>query len=206
MDEIIRHCKIRAGSDRAFSLLELLVVLAIVSVLAALSFSSLVSSLAGSKLNSAGQIVADSIGLARQEAVARDRNVQVRFYQITNGTFQGWCALQLLRVEQTSSGAALVPVTHVILLPDGVIISASSTLSPLLTADTALQGTVALPIYGNTAYAGFYFLPSGSVESALNNANNFITLQNATATGSPPANYSTVQIDTISGKVTTYRP
>ncbi len=199
MDEINRAHPSRSH-DEAFSLVELLVVLAIVSILAVLATPSLVSALTSGKLNTASQLVADSVALARQEAVAKDRNVQVRFYKITTGPFQGWRALQVVRVEQTSSGSSLVPVTKVRLLPDGVIASATPALSPLLTADTAISGSVSLPIYGASPYAGFYFLPSGAVESALTSANNFITLQNASAAGSPPADYSTLQINPVTGK------
>ncbi len=189
-----------------FSLIELLVVVAIISLLAVLAMPSLSSALTASKLNSASQMVADSIALARQEAVTKDRDVQVRFYKITTGPFQGWRALQVIRVEQTSSGSTLVPVTKVTTLPDGMIVSPAATLSPLLTADSTVQGTVNLPIYGNTSYSGFYFLPSGSIENVLNSGNNFLTLQSVTATGSPPPNYSAIQINPVTGKVTTYRP
>jgi len=201
-----RHLHATTRSATAFSLVELLVVLAIVSVLAVLATPALMSTLASSKLNSASQTVADSVTLARQEAVAKDRNVQVRFYNLTTGTFQGWRAIQVVRVEQTSSGSTLVPVTKVRLLPDGVIVSPMSALSPLLTADSAISGAITLPVYGNASYSGFYFLPSGSVENALSSANNFITIQNASAPGSPPADYSTVQVNPVTGKVITYRP
>jgi len=190
----------------AFSLIELLVVIAIVSILAVLTLPSLSSALTASKLNSASQSVADSIALARQEAVTADRDVQVRFYNITTGQFQGWRAFQVIQVEQTSSGSTLVPVTRVRLLPDGMIISPTSKLSPLLTADSAISGTVNLPVYGNTSYAGFYFLPNGSMESTLTSGNSFLTLQSATAVGSPPADYSTIQINPVTGKTITYRP
>ncbi len=152
MDEMIDHRKLQSKSGRhrldagtaAFSLIELLVVLAIVALVAVLTLPSLSSALNASKLDSASQTVADSIALARQEAVTKDRDVQVRFYNMTTGSFQGWRALQIIRVEQTPSGSTLVPVTKVRPLPDGVIISPTSTLSPLLTADPVISGTVNL--------------------------------------------------------------
>jgi len=203
MDEMRTPFQSRAAG---FSLVELLVVLAIVAILVVITLPSLSSALTASKLNSASQIVADSIGQARQEAVAKDRDVQVRFYKVATGQLTGWRALQVVRVEQTASGSTLVPVTKVKLLPDGVIISPTAALSALLTADSTISGTVNLPEYGTTSYAGFYFLPSGSIENALSSANNFLTLQSATASGSPPSDYSTLQVNPVTGKVTVYRP
>ncbi len=199
------RCHSGAAMD-AFSLIELLVVLAIASILIVVTLPSLSSALSSSKLNSASQTVADSIGQARQEAVTKDRNVQVRFYNITTGALQGWRALQVVRVEQTSSGSTLVPVTKVRLLPDGVIISPTPALSPLLTADSAISGTVNLPVYGNVSYAGFYFLPSGSIENAVNSANNFLHCRSQRR----PARLLRIIVPSrstrVTGKVITYRP
>lgn len=187
-------------TSRGFSLIELLVVLAIIGIVAVLAIPSISLALVGSRIDSAGQMISDSFGQARQEAVAKDRDVQVRFYKLTSG----WCAFQIFRAEPSASGSTLVAVTPVRLLPQGIVIS--STLSPLLTADAAISGTVTLPVYGATAYAGFYFLPSGQTESALTTQNNYVTVQGAHASGSPPSNYSTLQINLVTGKVEAYRP
>jgi uncharacterized protein (TIGR02596 family) len=189
---------------RGFSLIELLVVLAVVSILAVIAIPAMNSSMTSTKLTAAGQMISDTIGLARQEAVTKDRDVQVRFYNIGANTWPGWRAIQVLRVEPTSSGSSLVAVTKLRLLPDAIILS--STLSPMVSADPAVTGTTTLPIYGTATYGGFCFLPSGEVESALTTANNYVTVQSATAQGSPPANYSTLQVNLTTGKVTTYRP
>ncbi len=189
---------------RGFSLVEVLVVLAVISVVAVIALPALSSSMTSSKLTAAGQMISDTIALARQEAVTKDRNVQVRFYNFSGNAWPGWRAMQILRVEPTSSGTSLVAVTKMRLLPDAIVLS--STLSPLLSADPAVVGSTTLPVYGNASYGGFYFTPSGEVESALTTQNNYVTVQSVTATGSPPPNYSTLQVNLTTGKVTTYRP
>ena len=188
----------------AFSLIEVLVVLGVISIVAVLTLPTLNSAFTSAKINSATQMIADTIALARQEAVAKDRYVQVRFYKITTGTQQGWRAIQVFRMEPNSGGSTTVAVTRLQTLPDGIILS--PTLSPLLTADSAISGTDTLPIYGSTSYGGFCFLPSGETENSLTAQNNYITVQNATSPGAPPSNYSTLQVNLVTGKVITYRP
>jgi len=202
--EQVKHPSRWGWPGRGFSLVELLVVLAIVSVLAVLTIPAMNSSMTSTKLTAAGQMISDTIGLARQEAVTKDRDVQVRFYNISANMWPGWRAIQVLRVEPSSSGSTLVAVTKLRLLPDAIILS--PTLSPLVSADPAVAGTTTLPVYGTVSYGGFYFVPSGEVESALTTANNYVTLQSATAKGSPPPNYSTLQVNLTTGKVATYRP
>ncbi len=64
---------------RAFSLLEILAVVAILEILMVLVAPAIVSSLGSSNLNKAGQTIGDQIALARQEALTRNREVQIRF-------------------------------------------------------------------------------------------------------------------------------
>jgi uncharacterized protein (TIGR02596 family) len=199
-----RHsrCQIREG----FSLVELLVVIAIMSILLVVAVPAVNSVQSAANIGRAGQIVGDSIALGRQEAVAKNREVEVRFYNFSTPQLSGWKGIQVFRVEQTTNGRVEVPITQVKVIPNGVMISASATVSPLLTADTTSTGSTNLKAYGNTGYAGFSFRPEGSISGAINDNNNYLTLQNGNATGTPPPNYCTLQINQITGKVTTFRP
>jgi uncharacterized protein (TIGR02596 family) len=191
----------------AFSLVELLVVIAILAVLAAVAFPAVSSILAGSTINRAGITATDSILRARQEAVTRSREVQVLFYNFsTPASAQGWRGFQVFRVEQSATGRTIVPSSRITLLPEGAVISSNAALSPLLFADANLQGTTNLPAYGSASYAGFRFRPNGSVSSEINLTNNFLTLQGGSSSGNPPPNYYTLQINPVTGKITAYRP
>ncbi len=71
--------------SRAFSLVELLVVTAVIVVLMAVAVPALNSVLAGSGVSRAGQMISDAFVLARQEAVSKNRDVYVRFFKFTDG-------------------------------------------------------------------------------------------------------------------------
>ncbi len=195
-------------SRRGFTLVEMLVVVAIVSLLAAMTIPAVNTVLNGTNINRAGELVGDQIRIARQEAVTKNREVDVRFYHLVNGSTTGWTGLQVWRVEQTATGASYVAVGKVITLPAGIIISDpdSTSLSPLLNADASMTGTSTVTSFGNVAYRGFSFRADGSPESVVSDSDNFLTLQGVKAAGSPPANYYTIQINSVTGKVIVYRP
>ena len=196
----------RPPSRRAFTLVELLVVLVIFSVVAVLAMPPLQSILTRSSLDRGGQMIGDNILRARQEAVSRNRDVEVRFYRITSGKLQGWCGIQSFRIEQNADGSTLAPIGPIAYLPSGIVIAESETLSPLLAADPTLRGSTNLPAYRDVVFAGFRYRANGSTGTELTTANNYLTVQSVTAPGAPPANYYTLQVNPITGKVTTFRP
>jgi prepilin-type N-terminal cleavage/methylation domain-containing protein len=65
--------------SRAFSLLELLIVIAILAMLSSVTVAGFNSIVASSRMDLAGRIVVDEIALARQMAVSRNENVLLRF-------------------------------------------------------------------------------------------------------------------------------
>lgn len=185
-----------------FSLLELLAVMAIVIVLCSLAAASFSEILMGSNLTRAGNLVADQCTLARQEAVTRNRNVEVRFFYLSQEASPAWRGLQVIRIEENGNQ---VPVGKLLVLPEGILISDSETLSPLMMAGDPILGTIESPTHGTLSYRAFRFRPNGSTGGALGSGN-FLTLRSAMAQGSPPANFCTVQVNPVTGKITTYRP
>lgn len=193
-------------STRGFSLTELLVVMAILGFFVVVAMPSFRTVFVGSNLNRAGQMIGDQMALARQEAVTKNREVRVHFYKIKTGNTEHYRAMQVWRVEPTETGTTTLPVSRLVVIPEGVIISPGNDLSPLLTADTSLVGTTTLSAFGNTSYVGYRYRADGSTDTSVTVSNDYLTLQNANATGTPPANYYTIQIDPLVGKVTVYRP
>ena len=193
--------KMSAPSHRAFSLVELLVVIAIMALLIAAAVPALSSVAQGSNLNRAGQMVGDQITQARLTAVSRNREVQVRLYELTNGLDSGWRGLQVWRMEQSATGSIGVPASRLLLLPEGVLIEPDR--SPLLDADATVAGVENLPSRGSVNYRGFRFRPNGAMSAGVSASNNYLTLRPVREGG---GNYYTVQVDPLTGKTTVYRP
>lgn len=186
-----------------FSLIELLTVIAILGILASLIVPAVGSISRGANLNRGGQMISDQLALARQEAVTRNRDVEVRFYQLTNGISTGWRGIQLFRIEQTPTGPVTNASSRISVVPEGIVM-ASNSLSPLITSSPA-SGTVHLPTYGATVFRAFRFRGNGSLETSVG-TNNYVTLYNAIDKASPPANYYTIQINPLTGKASVFRP
>lgn len=206
----------------SFSLVELLVVVAIMAMLLVVSLPSFQTITMGSNLSRGGQMVGDLIAQAHQEAVAKNREVRVCFYHFSTGQTPGWRAMQVFRIDPSSTSSTTTnAVTRLLTLPDGVIIAGSNppqsddTLSPLLNADLTSTDVpnVRLPGVGTSDGAvGFRFKASGSAYVSFDSQHNFLTLQNihdaknSQNSGVTPANYYAVQIDPVVGKITIYRP
>lgn len=173
-----------------FSLVELLVVIAILAFLTAVSLPAFNSITRGSNLQRAGQMIGDQFALARQEAVARNRDVIVQFYETTDSMNPGWRQVQMLRVEQSANGEVRnIPASRKLTLPDGIIIATNQNLSPLLGTSGAVR-----------------FRPSGSVGGSLSGTNNYLTLISSGDTENPPKNFVTLQLNPLTGKAATYQP
>lgn len=187
---------------RAVSLIEILTVLAVIGIMAVIATPAVSSLVRSSSLNSAGLMIADQFALARQEAVSKSRDIEVRFYFLTNGISPGWRGIQLWLLEQTPTGPVTRPCSRLAVIPDGTLISTN--LSPLLTA-APYSGSVTLPSRGPASFRSFRFRANGSPENAIG-TNNFITVINTGNADPAPQNYYTIQLNAVTGKATIFRP
>jgi uncharacterized protein (TIGR02596 family) len=195
-----------AMKDRAFSLVELLVVVAIIAAVSVLAFPAITSVTNGSALTRAGQMVADQFALARQEATGKNRDVQVRFVWKA-GQPDGWRGIQLWAAAPNDV-TDYRPMTRIAWLPEGTLISDVSTMSPLIDGPTMPETNAVFPGRGLTKYCGFRFRAGGGTDLSFNTSSNFVTVvhdHDAAATVAP-ANYAVVQVDPVNGRVRTYRP
>lgn len=190
---------------KAFSLIELLIVIVIMAIMVALSVPAMNSIAQGSGVNRAGQTVGDMIILGRQEAVAKNRDVEIRFVRVPasqNDGTEGLTALQLWVLTDTSAK----PVSRIGRLPQGVAISSNSMLSPLLGAEGSTAKSTNFGGLGNCSYVSFKIRANGSLSSSVTMSNNFLTVGLVSDTKIPPANHYSIRVNPITGRVSIYRP
>ncbi len=206
------------ASHRGFSLLELLVAVAIMVTAAVLVGPSSASMIDAWKLTLGGRNVVDKLNIARQRAISRNRTVEVRFYQYADsdaGEKTGAVASGKYRAFQTfeiNETGQYVPFGKVERLPNTVAMERSGELTSLFNAPAGVRagsGGETLPGLG-TAYnfIAFQFKPDGSTNLS-HDALWFLTLCEIRAGDSLaalPPNYYTIQIDSFNGHIKSYRP
>jgi uncharacterized protein (TIGR02596 family) len=206
----------------AFTLVELLVVLAIIAIMATLVIPATTSLIRSSNLTAAGDQVAAILNLARQHAMARNRAVEVRWYRFADPNFAGevitspatghFRAMQAFEDDGTGN---LIPFTKMQRLPNGIIMDSSVTYSPLIPDFTGTTTTVQIPLVGTSYnYSAFRYEADGSTNintvTTGTSTSWCLTLHNISDGADPltavPKNYVTVVVDPTDGIPIVYRP
>jgi uncharacterized protein (TIGR02596 family) len=202
----------------AFSLIEMLLVMVIMGMLAALAIPSSMAMMSGMRLTTAGRTIVDKLTMARQRAIARNHTVEVRFYQygdaaagedVSAASAGKYRAFQFWEFDDSGKYVALGKLER---LPSSVIIDSNALLTSLFNVSAGVRtgGTNgSLPEVG-TAYnfIAFQFRPDGSTNLTPNSLW-FLSLhdiRNGDSLAVLPANYYTIQIDSSNGHIKSYRP
>ena len=168
--------KARFLNTRAFSLVELLVVISVIAIVAGFAVPAVTTMIRGSSLTQGSQNIADQIVLARQLALSRNRSVEVRFYKFADPEVPGENPKDpetgFFRACQTFEildNGGVLPTGGLTRLPVGVIMNEGK-LSTILherpvldpkSSDPPLPDTQAAQNY---KYVALRFLPDGSTD------------------------------------------
>ena len=220
----------------AFTLIETLVVVSIIVLILALTGPSILGTLQGSKLSSAGDTIVGILSEAQQMAQAQNAPVEVRFFKYTTpmNTTESYRSVMLLRVTTPTSASGeiseeFVPIGDVQRIPDGVVIvNDEETLSPLLEGEgfrdiKSNDSDLGYAGVTDATYNAIRFMTDGSCRKVSQTSGGVASLgypplnqscitlcgdtgQQEITEQNLPQNFYCIQIDPYTGKIRTYRP
>ena len=187
---------------RAFTLLELLLAVALILAMGYLVVAGLSRLMEANALGTASQMVRDCLTDAREEAVAQNITVEVRLYAAANGN--GYQALQLHVRNTDGTASSLAPP---VILPAAAVIDATPSHSSLVTTNSQTPAVDASDARLNAQTRCFHFLPTGMTDLTAPGPWQ-LTLRGA-AYADPahfPVNWACVTLDPVTGRAQVYRP
>jgi uncharacterized protein (TIGR02596 family) len=171
----------RRKCSLAFSLIEMLIVLAMVSMLLVMAAPSLNGVLNAYRLSSAGDTMMGMISEAQQLASSSNKPIEIRFFKYADefGGNPSYRACMLFRVDQAVQGTGasattserLVPQGNLIKLPSGTMLVSDTDLSPLLQGDGPKDTAEGKPNgysgVKDATYMALRFMTDGSCRKVL---------------------------------------
>lgn len=212
-------------SIRGFSLVEMLVVIAIMGLLAVSVMPSLQGTLSGTNLKGAANSVVAQLDLARQVASTRNLAVDVRVYQDpskpkdNNGNYP-YRYISIVIPASVSGAANDEFLSTPIALPGDVIIDSSTMYSTALNVSlgasglqpvAATEASAAPYSVRNLPYIKFTYLPNSTINldptqqwclTLLNEGKAHVAAQN----NGPAANFVAIVLDVQTGRDRFYQP
>ena len=117
-------------SRKAFSLVELLIVILIIGIIAGFAVPAVQGMLKGSQLSQASSQLVDTMALARQTALSKNKVVEVRLYRFADSESPGEDPLKPetghfrgIQTFEISESGVLIPNSKLIRLPDNIMMN-----------------------------------------------------------------------------------
>lgn len=197
--------------QRAFSLIELLTVVAVAAVLTGLAISAFGGNAEAYRITTTAQGVADAFSLARETAVAKNSLTEVRIYGLPDfGADSGTDVYRAVQVFSVKNGNA-TPVSKPFMFPQGIVANPNAPQSSLFSLPSQ-SSTTPISGYQTSRYISVMFGADGTIRgnSSLGTQDEwYLTIQPQkflNTTGGWPDNYATVILNPFTPKVSIYQP
>lgn len=197
--------------QHGFTIVELIIVVAIASMLLAFSTPYVLSSLQATSLTSSGDMLMHKISQAQQRALTENRPVALQFYFYDKEGIEACHAVQLVSVDPVTNVAA--SLEEPVYWSEGRTVLVSGDLSPVFAEIApADKGEAEFEPFSSRGATFFRvrFYPGGSTSLSVPLRQAYVTLVGSNnyqeEMSEPPSNYYTVQIDPVAGRVRSYRP
>jgi uncharacterized protein (TIGR02596 family) len=217
------HPTLRRLRQRAFTLIELIVVMTIIGIMMAFVVPAVSGALKGQKLGQAADLLRTRLAYAQLQAQKENAPIQVRFFQFADPTqpgdeekFRAYRLYRRVAFDRSAKNAGssnqsvdvMEPIGPLRKLPPPVVFADSERISTLL----SLQKTRGnIPHKRNNPmeaqFVAFDFEPSGSTNLGAAKQWYLTLVDEKKEKGAEiPDNFATVQIDPFTGAVRLIRP
>ena len=223
-DAMKRTTLIPANSRRpAFTLIEIMVVLAVISIIATMAVPAMNGVLKGSKMTQSSDEFERDLARAQAAALRENQPVEFRFYEFRDPeqpnsemAYRGYQAVIRKRsADDQYTTESIEPIFDVKILPPGIIFNAKTKYSsifkvPDIPGNTAKKWSGyddSIPRVDQAEYKAFYFRPDGSTNLVtIDSAEKWcVTIQKEnTDEGELPPDFVAFQVDPFNGQIRRY--
>jgi uncharacterized protein (TIGR02596 family) len=206
------HHRFQRPSPHAFSLVEMLIVVALISLLFTVAVPYTLAAMQSASLTSAGDSLMQKISLAQQRAATENRPIGLDFLYYKKDEIQGCHAIQLISYNPATNLAT--PLEPPMYWGEGRAVLVEGGLSPMFATNLTptSTGSATLSPFKQLS-ATFYriiFYPNGSTSLKVPLRMSYLTLISTKnykpSLSAAPPNYYTVQIDPVTGRGHSYGP
>lgn len=188
----------------AFTLVELLAVIAVLGLVVALVIPAMGRYLSAYRLNHVGQGLIAELARARMHATTAQRTAALRLYQLPKGdgsTEQVYRMVQVM--EYPREGGAARPVGRALEVIEPVAFNEA--LSSLLTNDGVVRGTTTFRGTDDVPFAEILIYPNGTTSLIATSPHPYLTLTTAHDSPTEPVDPLVISVDPVTSSFKVFR-
>ena len=202
------------SKGKGFTLIEILVVLAIIAVIVTFTVPNPEPVLKGSKLKQAADDLERALANAQQVAITQNHPVEFRFFRYddpdTPGSeefFRSYQAVQVITSPEDHREVIEERVVTQVESFQSPFVLAEGNFSTLINSDALEQGSAEIPRSDNAEYVAFEFRPNGATNLATVDMPHWtLTLIRDTDKKPVVGEFITLTVDAYNGQIRQFQP